>query len=113
MIAGIENHHSGNCRISASAHFSFCCSRAMSRCVPVSYACFESREGSKRAPDALGHVVGVERGLPVHRIQIGHLHRMAGGLEMLDREVAQRTVQRARFGMGIDDQHVHVRDSVD
>ncbi len=61
-----------------------------------------------RIGPACGIVVGVERRFPLHRVQIGNLHRVPGFLEMPEREILQRAVQRFRLGMGIDQQDVHI-----
>jgi hypothetical protein len=51
MMAGIENHHSGNWKITVSAHSSFSCSATISALwVPCSKACFESSVERQNSP---------------------------------------------------------------
>ncbi len=52
----------------------------------------------------VGEVVGVEGGVPLHRVQVGDLHLVPGGAQPGDREVAQRGGERAGLGVGGDDQ---------
>ncbi|MNT16198.1 hypothetical protein D3C72_1512880 [compost metagenome] len=52
-------------------------------------------------------VAGIERGFPVHRIQVRDLDGVAGRFEALDREILQRAIERGGFGVGVDDQYVH------
>ncbi|MNN33914.1 hypothetical protein D3C81_1476930 [compost metagenome] len=52
---------------------------------------------------ALRGVVGVEGGFPVHRVEVGDLHGVAGGLQALDAEVAQRAVEGRRFWVRVNE----------
>ena len=58
---------------------------------------------------ALGDFAGRQRGVPFHRIQVGHLHRVAGGLQAPHCEVFQRRVQRTGIRVGIHNQNIHTR----
>jgi hypothetical protein len=52
-------------------------------------------------------VVGIDRRFPVHGIQVRYLHGAAGRFEAGDGEVLEGTIERLRFGMGVDDQDIH------
>ena len=54
-----------------------------------------------------GKVGTVDLGFPAVGIEVRHPHLVALGLEFLDGDVAERAVERARFGMGEDKQNFH------
>jgi len=56
---------------------------------------------------ARGEIVGVERGLPAHGVQVGYLHGMAHGHQALEHEAVERAVERGGFGVGKYQQDVH------
>jgi hypothetical protein len=43
----------------------------------------------------------------VHRVQVGHLHGVAGRFQALHGEVLERSVEGPGLGVGVDDQHIH------
>ncbi len=49
----------------------------------------------------------IDLGLPAVRIEVRHPDLVALGLEFLDGDVPQRAVERARFGMGEDEEDIH------
>ncbi|MNO09069.1 hypothetical protein D3C81_2320380 [compost metagenome] len=40
-------------------------------------------------------------------MQVGHLHGVAGALQVLDGEGLQGAIERGGFGVGVDKQNVH------
>jgi hypothetical protein len=49
----------------------------------------------------------IERRLPLHRVEIGHLHFVPGLREALHHEVFERAVERTGFGVGVDEEGFH------
>ncbi|MNI77939.1 hypothetical protein D3C73_1342740 [compost metagenome] len=62
-------------------------------------------ERQRRIPPDV--IVSIDLRLPLHGVQIGHLHAVAGALQALDREGLQGPVERGGFGVGVDKQNVH------
>ncbi|MNC52472.1 hypothetical protein D3C75_1018200 [compost metagenome] len=52
-------------------------------------------------------IVGIDLRLPLHGMQVGHLHGVAGALQVLNREGLQGAIERGGFGVGVDKQNVH------
>jgi hypothetical protein len=56
---------------------------------------------------ALRKIIGVETGLPAHGVEIADFDGMPGADQSIDHEIADRSVQRTWFGMGVYQQDIH------